>query len=283
MIVDCHCHTGRGDKMTAPWNTNAPIEPYLRRARAAGINKTIVMPTFHSNYAEANAQVARVIARHPDQLIGFAFVHAVRDAGHIFQMVEYAVRKWSFRGIKVHGHEAMPTREVCETARALRLPLLVDVTSRSEVVDMLAPQYPDVNLIIAHLGSNTDDFRAHQQVVYQLARYPNVFADISGVRQYDYIVEAIKRAGPRKILFGSDGPWLHPGVEIQKIRLLGLPPDKEALILGGNILRLLRPARVVAKMPPIFRRYARPAAPVISGRSHVVYATNGPPPAQTAL
>jgi hypothetical protein len=248
MIIDCHCHAGVGDKMTTPWNTNAPIEPYLRRAQAAGIDRTIVLAPFHSNYSEANENVARLVARYPDRLIGFAFVHAKRDAGRIFEMVDHAVRKWSFRGIKVHGHEAMPTREVCQTARDLRLPILVDITSRPEVVDMLAPEYPDVNFIIAHLGSNTDDFRAHQQVVYQLTRYLNVYAETSGVRQYDYLVEAVRRAGPRKVLFGSDGPWLHPGVEIQKIRLLGLPSEKESMILGGNILRLLRQAWTGAKI-----------------------------------
>ena len=63
------------------------------------------------------------------------------------------------------------------------------------------------------------------------------------MRQFDYIVEAVKRAGPRKVLFASDGLWLHPGVELRKIRLLGLPPEKEALILGGNALRLLRQVR----------------------------------------
>jgi predicted TIM-barrel fold metal-dependent hydrolase len=64
-----------------------------------------------------------------------------------------------FRGIKVHGFDAMPTREVCEAARRFGLPILVDVVSRPEVVDMLAPQYPDVNFIIPHLGSFTDDWR----------------------------------------------------------------------------------------------------------------------------
>jgi hypothetical protein len=53
----------------------------------------------------------------------------------------------------------------------------------------------------------------------------------------------VKRAGARKILFGSDGPWLHPGVEIHKIRLLGLPREQENLILGGNASRLLRTVR----------------------------------------
>jgi predicted TIM-barrel fold metal-dependent hydrolase len=243
MIIDCHCHAGKGDRMTAPWNTEAAIEPYLRRARAAGIAKTVVVATFHSDYAKANADVARIIARHPGRLTGFVFVHATRDAGRIFRMVAHALHRWRFRGIKIHGYEAMPTREVCEAARAFALPIFIDVVSRPEVIDMLAPQYPDVNFIVAHLGSYTDDWRAHQQVVYQVARYPNVYADTSAVRRFDYIIEAIKRAGPQKLLFGSDGPWIHPGVELHKIRLLGLPKNHEALVLGGNIMRLMRHVR----------------------------------------
>jgi predicted TIM-barrel fold metal-dependent hydrolase len=243
MVIDIHCHAGKGDLLTAPWNTNAPIEPYLRRARVAGIHKTVIFSAFHSDYAIANKDVARIIARYPERLIGFAFVHAARDAGRIFQMVAHAVRQWGFRGIKLHGYDAMPTREVCETARAFRIPLLVDVVGQAQVVEMLAPEYPDVNFIIPHLGSFRDDWQAHQRVVDQLVRYPNVYTDTAGVRRFDYIVQAVKRAGARKILFGSDGPWLHPGVEIHKIRLLGLPQEEENLILGGNAVRLLRTVR----------------------------------------
>jgi len=44
------------------------------------------------------------------------------------------------------------------------------------------------------------------------------------------------------ILFGVQcTPYkLHPGVELHKIWLLRLPPKEEALILGGNTLRLLK-------------------------------------------
>jgi len=251
MIIDSHCHAGKGDLMTAPWNTDAPLGVYLRRARAAGIKKTIVMAAFHSNNWQANQQVANLVARYPTRLIGFAFVHAKRDAGRVFRMVKHAVTHWGFRGIKIHGYEAMPTREVCESARTLGLPVLVDVASRAEVVDMFAPQYPDVKFIIAHLGSFTDDWKAHQQVIYQLARYPNVYADTSGVRQFDYLVQAIRVAGARKLLFGSDGPWLHPGLELHKVRLLPLKPHERALVLGGNALRLLgrvgEPARTAVR------------------------------------
>lgn len=242
MIIDSHCHAGRGDLLTGPWNTDAPLEPYLRRARAVGISRTIVVPTFHTDYARANAQLAHIVARYPDRLIGFASVHPRRDAGRIWPMIERAVNEWGFRGIKVHGHDAMPTREVCDTARAFRLPLLVDVFGRPYVAEMMASQYPDVNFILPHFGSFADDWRAQQQVVDLLVRYPNLYADTSGVRRFDYIVQAIRRAGPRKVLFGSDGPWLHPGVELHKIRVLGLPPADEALVLGGNALRLIRHA-----------------------------------------
>jgi predicted TIM-barrel fold metal-dependent hydrolase len=53
-------------------------------------------------------------------------------------------------------------------------------------------------------------------------------------------VQAVKRGGAHKVLFGSDGPWLHPGVELHKIRLLRLPPQQEAFVLGQNLLRLLK-------------------------------------------
>jgi|SRR5215831_4123330 len=242
MIIDCHCHAGKGDLLTAPWNTVADLGLYLRRACAAGINKTVVFPAFHTDNIKANQELARIIARHAGRLIGFAFIHSLRESGQVHSITKHAVARWGFRGIKVHGFEAMPTREVCDVARAFRLPVLVDVGGRTHVAEMFASQYPDVNFIIPHLGSFAGDWKAHQQTIDQLVRFPNLYADTSSVRHYDYIVQAVKRAGPHKILFGSDGPWLHPGVEIHKVRLLGLPRESEALILGGNILRLMRRA-----------------------------------------
>jgi len=254
MIIDAHCHAGQGDRLTAPWNTAAPLGRYLRRARAAGIAKTVVIPAGHSDYSIANRELARIVARHRGRLIGFASVHSTRDAGRVRDMVRRAVVDWGFRGLKVHGYDAPATREVCEAVREFRIPMLVDVVGRAYLVDLLAPQFPDVNFIIPHIGSFTDDFRAQQQVVDQLVRHRNVFADTAGVRRFDFIVQAVRRAGPHKVIFGSDGPWLHPGLELHKIRLLGLPPDQEAMILGGNLMRLI--GRAGSRAAP--RREQRP-------------------------
>lgn len=238
--------------MTAPWNTDAPLSAYLRRARQAGIKRTVVFPVFQSDYSTGNRDVARLVANLPGRLIGFAMVHAGRDAGQVREIVQEAVVRHGFRGIKLHGLEHMPTREVCETAREFNVPLLVDVAGKAHVIDMFAPQYPDVNFIIAHLGSFADDWRAHERVIEQLVRYDNVYADTSGVRRFDYLVQAVKRAGPNKVLFGSDGPWLHPGVELYKIRMLGLPVECERLILGGNAGRLIL-SHNVGQLKPVQR------------------------------
>ena len=176
----------------------------------------MICPAFHSDYDQANRELGAIVRRHRDRLTGFAFVHTGRDAGRIFDMVERAVTEDGFRGIKVHGSDSMPTRELCETARAFRLPVLVDVVGRAHTVEMFAPQYPDVNFVVAHLGSFVDDWRALQRVCDQLVRFPNVYADTGGVRRFDYLVQAVRRAGARKLLFGSDGPWLHPGVELTR-------------------------------------------------------------------
>ena len=57
MIVDCHCHAGRGDGLTGPWNTRAPLRDFLRRARVAGIGRVNLLTTFSSDYAAGNRRV----------------------------------------------------------------------------------------------------------------------------------------------------------------------------------------------------------------------------------
>ena len=123
-----------------------------------------------------------------------------------------------FVGIKAHRHDAPLTREICEAARAFSLPVMYDVMGEVSVVELLAEEYPDVPFIIPHLGSFSDDWRAQLDLIDHLVRRPNVHADTSGVRRFDLLEQAVRRAGARKILFGSDGPWSHPGVETDSQR-----------------------------------------------------------------
>lgn len=243
MIVDCHCHAGKGDGLSQPADTSAPLGRFLARSQAAGIGRTIIFAAFADDYRRANREVAALVARRPDRLRGFAFVHAARDKGRIEAMIREAVLELGFVGIKLHRHDATITREVCEAARRYKLPVLYDVMGEVSVAEILAQEYPDVPFIIPHLGSFADDWRAQIALIDHLARLKNIFTDTAGVRRFDVLEQAVQRAGAHKILFGTDGPWLHPAVELAKIEALGLKPEARAAILGGNILRLINRAR----------------------------------------
>lgn len=249
MIIDCHCHAGSGDGLTGPWDTRAPLGPYLRHATEAGIGRTVLFATFHSDYAAANREVAAIVAARPDRFWGFAFVHAERDRGRVAALVREAVEGFGFRGIKAHRHDARITREVCEVARIFRVPVLYDVMGEVGSVELLATEYPEVDFIIPHLGSFADDWRAQRALIDHLERHPNVYTDTSGVRRFDLLEEAVRRVGADKFCFGSDGPWLHPGVELAKVRALRLAPPDERRITGGNLLKLLAKRRVPREMP----------------------------------
>ena len=243
MIIDSHCHAGKGDGLTGPWDTNAPLSAYLRRAARAGIGRTVLFAAFSSDYRAANAGVGRIVVRHPDRFYGYAMVNAARDAGRIRALVGEAVTSWGACGIKIHRHDARITREVCEVARSFALPVLYDVMGEASPMELVAAEYPDVAFVIPHLGSFADDWRAQRTVIDLLARHPNVYTDTSGVRRFDLLAEAVRRAGPQKVLFGTDGPWLHPAVELSKVHALGLPRAQENLVLGANWLRLTAAAR----------------------------------------
>lgn len=240
MIVDAHCHAGTGgNRMTGPWDTSAPLDRYLRRADQAGIERSVLIPVFHDDYRKANREVGGIAARRRDRFWAFCMVHPVSDRGRIGDLVREAVERFGARGIKVHRHDAPITREVCDTARLFRLPVLYDVMSDTSGIELFAPAYRDVDFIIPHLASFGDDWRAHVALIDQLVRHPNVYADTSGTRRFDYLVEAVVRAGASKLIFGTDGPWLHPGAELTKVQLLGLSPAEAALVQGGTIRRLI--------------------------------------------
>ncbi len=238
-LTDCHCHAGLGDGLAGPWDTRADLGAYLRRCDAAGIGRSVVFSAFHSDYREGNARVAELVARHRGRLIGFVFL----DARMPRSVMEAELRRYvlgqGFAGIKLHRHDAPISRAVCELAAAFRVPVLYDLMGDVAPIELFAREYRQVNFIIPHLGSFDDDWKAQLALIDHLQRHPNVYADSAGVRRFDMLVEAVRRAGPEKLLFGSDGPWLHPGVELAKVQAIGLPDAQYSLIAGGNLLRLL--------------------------------------------
>jgi len=243
VIIDAHCHAGKGDGFTGPWDTRASLKKFLVWSKDAGITKTNLFAAFNSDYAIANAEVASIVNSNRYKFFGFAFINAVNDKGRVFELVEKAVIEYGFCGIKVHRHDARISREICEAARYFYLPVLYDVMGEVSMVELLATEYADVNFIIPHLSSFSDDWRAQIAFIPMLERHKNIFTDTSGIRRFDLLEMALRRAGAGKIIFGTDGPWLHPKIELEKVYSLTKHPANLEKILSGNFLRLTARAR----------------------------------------
>jgi predicted TIM-barrel fold metal-dependent hydrolase len=105
---------------------------------------------------------------------------------------------------------------------------------------MIATAYPSVNFILPHLGAYRSwQWWAHYEAIDLVKRFPNVYVGTSSVISRKYLEMAARELPPERILFGSFAPELDPRVEIFSLKLLKLPKPSEALVLGGNIQRLL--------------------------------------------
>jgi predicted TIM-barrel fold metal-dependent hydrolase len=97
-------------------------------------------------------------------------------------------------------------------------------------------QFPEAKVILGHMG--------HGNVIYinaaidVAARNPNVYLETSGMPMHTKIKEAVERVGPERVMYGSDAPFHHPTVEMDKVRLSGLAPELVERVLGANAVSL---------------------------------------------
>jgi predicted TIM-barrel fold metal-dependent hydrolase len=235
-IIDAHCHAGKGQAMSAPWTTYADPEVTLRRAEQAGIDQIVIFPIENPTYERANEEIAQLVARHPDKFIGFAKHDPVAEAGRIKTLLTREVKELGLKGLKLHK---TPSREMLDVVAELKIPILFHPPKVADF-HMIAAAYPEVNFIMAHLGSFASrDWSEHLAAIDVAKRYPNVYLETSSVVFFEYLELAAKELPAEKLLFGSDGPLVDSRVELYKIRLLKLSSDHEEKVLGGNLRRLL--------------------------------------------
>jgi hypothetical protein len=243
-VIDCHAHVGISrepgtrEELSAPWDTVADPEIILQHAQEAGIDKTIIFPINNTNYNEANEEIAQICQRYPERFAGLARHDAETESGGTIRpRLFHEIHDLGLRGLKLH---TQPNTEILDAAKELGIPILYDSNQHVELFAQFLPYYPTIDFIIPHLGSDQSDNWEEHLVAIELAkRYPNVHLDTAAVVITEYLEKAVRELPAEQILFGSDEPEIDCRLEIFKIRVLNLPKQKEEMILGGNILRLL--------------------------------------------
>src|SRR6266487_1566077 len=92
-----------------PYSSNAsrirsPTPPASRLAwsMAKPTNRPAPAATMRATSRLANREVARIVAAGAGRFVGFAMLHARRDAGGVGDLIREAFEEYGFRGIKVH-------------------------------------------------------------------------------------------------------------------------------------------------------------------------------------
>jgi len=236
MIIDSHVHAGHGDALAHSWDTFEEIDISLQRMDESGIDRAVILPIGSANFTEYNREIAAIVERHPDRLYGYAKVNQQEDRGRVEAMLGEAFDELGLRGLKLHGH---PNREIMEALDKYRKPLLVDVAGRVYPLRFVAESFPEVPIIIAHMGQFKSNDEAHMATLWLAERYDNVYFDTSSVMLHEWLERVVEEGLCEKMIFGSDGPGCHCGVELARVRALGLSAEDEERVLCGNIGRLI--------------------------------------------
>ena len=242
MIIDCHTHMGKGMILEFWWAIEIPPELVIQLEEKAGVDKAVIFPVHYPPelYDLASKEVFEAVRKYPDKLIPFAKVAASHPKAT--EYLRSAIEELGVKGLKLHSSEGYLTRGIMDLLQEHDLPLLIHTDERKGPLELvpLLKAYPDVKVIIAHLGSPSNYY--HQlQAMYLAERFDNVYLDTSvGSDIHENLRLAVERAGVDRILFGSDAPVYHPAVERRKIELLELNKKDEAKILGENLKRMLK-------------------------------------------
>ena len=241
-VIDCHAHAGiarlvgRDIDLVDPWSAVADPEAILRHAAEVGIDRTVIFPIENTTYEKANEDIAQLCRRYSGRFVGFAKHNPITEKGLLRSLLLREHYELGLRGLKLHQQ---PTPELLDVVKELGIPVLYH-PKRVALYEEFLPSYPTIDFIMAHLGSDTsENWHEHLAAIDLAKRYPNVYLDTSTVVLTSYLEKAIQELPVGRIVFGSDEPEVDCRMEIFKIRVLKLPKEKEDLILGGNMLRLL--------------------------------------------
>ena len=188
--------------------------------------------------AAGNDRVHEQCARSAGRLLPFFFADPVRDTE------AYRVAAGRFRGLEispaVHGFrlDDPAVAGLVTTAAAAGHPVYVVTLAhpgtRTTDLAALARRFPQVTFVWGHCGHTGLDLAG----LTDLAPVPNVHAEISGCLTVT-AVQAVRRLGVSRVLFGTEYPLQHPRVELAKVAALGLTPPQLRAVLAGNAGRLL--------------------------------------------
>jgi len=236
MIIDSHTHLGSFPMFNVSLNADEMVSIMNQYS----IRKSVVS-------ALPNELTLNAVKQYPDKLVGLVWINPY-DGDKAMKNIDKAINGWNFKGIKMHPllDAYLPDQEIVrpimDQARKYQIPVLFHCGhppwSLPWHFGNLADTYPDVTIILGHMG--------HGHIVYINAaievaeKHENILLETSAMPMQSKIKEAVAKVGEDKVMYGSDMPFGHPAFEIKKVEVAGLTKKQLNLVLEENARKIFR-------------------------------------------
>ena len=252
--VDVHAHFGTYKNSSSPvWNEcmGGDARVVLRRAALANVRLTVVSPLSglqprgKADAVFGNEEAARTVAAH-DALRHWVVVDPLKP--ETYEQARRMLPGSKCVGVKIHPQEhCYPIREhgraIFEFAAKRGCIVLTHTGEECSLPGDFVPfadDFPEVTLILGHLGCGYDDDPTHQVRAILKSKRGNVFVDTSSARnvQSGLVEWAVREIGADKMLFGTDSPVYFAPMQRARIDYADVSMADKRKILCENAEKL---------------------------------------------
>jgi len=253
--IDVHGHYGvytDGKSSLGDWCMTSSAVEVARWASKAKITWTVVspllglLPRFCADATAGNDEASKIVPATPG-LLQWVIINPLQP--HTYEQAMSMLKNPWCVGVKIHPEEhGYPIRRYgyeifrfCADHRAVVLSHSGETSSMPDDFVPFADEFPEISLILAHIGCSPDGEPERQVRAIQKSRHGNIYADTSSARSImPRLIEwAVREAGAEKVLFGTDTPLYHCSMQRARIECGDLTRAQQRRVLRDNAFELL--------------------------------------------
>jgi predicted TIM-barrel fold metal-dependent hydrolase len=253
MIIDADTHIAPKPE----GSLSITADKLVARMDRAGVDKCLTWvhpPYIKTRLDEYVEYVYQATQTYPDRICGLGWIDPNLGMDQALALTHRCMTQYGFYGIKLNGSQ----NGYFIDDKSLTYPLIEIVAKLNGIVAFhsacddyvhtpphlvgkIAKDFPDTNILMIHMGGESykDLSRSAIEVARECANITLVGSEVVKPS----LLNAITELGASRVAFGSDTPFGMMGVEVAGYRALmdeiNLSAEDQALIMGGNIERLL--------------------------------------------
>jgi hypothetical protein len=192
---------------------------------------------------EGNRLLYEEMRRFPDRILGYASLHSTRFGQEGLDEIRRCRDDYGMRGLKIYSTPEMSIAEpamipILELCAELKMPILAHTTPTE--CEYLMSHVPEVQFIMAHAGGQPFAHGDWNRAIMVAAKFPNLYLDTAcSTVDTGFVESCVAALGADRVIFGTDVPLLDPWPQLAKVKETRLTDEQRALLMGGNILRLM--------------------------------------------